>query len=128
MESAVANLVVAGEPAVVASCGKFGQRWAELCDAYGAETVHLEFEWGEKVDPARLDEALAGVGRPARAVFTTQSETSTGVVNDIRALNEVATRARRGARASTPSRGSAPSTCRRTNGGWTWSSRARRSR
>src|SRR6266550_6336563 len=90
MESAVANLVVAGDPAVVASCGKFGQRWAELCDAYGAETVHLEFEWGEKVDPARLDEALAGVGRPARAVFTTQSETSTGVVNDIRALNEVA--------------------------------------
>ena len=89
MESAVANLVVAGEPAVVASCGKFGQRWAELCDAYGAETVHLEFEWGEKVDPSRLDEALAGVGRPARAVFTTHSETSTGVVNDIRALNEV---------------------------------------
>src|SRR5881227_2550844 len=35
MESAVANLVVAGEPAVVASCGKFGERWAELCDAYG---------------------------------------------------------------------------------------------
>jgi aspartate aminotransferase-like enzyme len=88
MESAVANLVVPGEPAVVASCGKFGQRWAELCDAYGADTLHLEFEWGEKVDPGRLDEALAGLGRPARAVFTTQSETSTGVVNDIRALNE----------------------------------------
>jgi aspartate aminotransferase-like enzyme len=91
MESAVANLIVAGEPAVVASCGKFGERWAELCDAYGAQTTHLEFEWGEKVDPAQLDQALAGLGRPARAVFTTQSETSTGVVNDIRALNEVTT-------------------------------------
>ena len=90
LESAVANLVVPGEPALVASCGKFGQRWAELCDAYGAQTVHLEFEWGERVDPGRLDEALAAVGRPVRAVFTTQSETSTGVVNDIRALNEVA--------------------------------------
>ena len=61
MESAVANLVGPGDPAVVASCGKFGQRWAELCDAYGAETLHLEFEWGEKVDPARLD---AGARRP----------------------------------------------------------------
>ena len=91
MESAVANLVAPGEPAAVASCGKFGQRWAELCDAYGAETAHLEFEWGEKVDPAALDEALAGLGRPARAVFATQSETSTGVVNDVKALNEVAT-------------------------------------
>ena len=64
MESAVANLVGPGDPAVVASCGKFGQRWAELCDAYGADTVHLEFEWGEKVDPARLDEALARPGPP----------------------------------------------------------------
>src|SRR5215213_9027998 len=36
MESAVANLVRPGEPALVASCGKFGERWAELCDAYGA--------------------------------------------------------------------------------------------
>jgi len=89
MESAVANLVVADEPAVVASCGKFGERWAEICDAHGAETVHLRFEWGEKVDPRRLDEALAGLGRPARAVFTTQSETSTGVLNDVRALNEL---------------------------------------
>jgi serine---pyruvate transaminase len=90
MESAVANLVSPGEPAVVASCGKFGQRWAELCDAFGADTVHVEFEWGERVDPSRLDQALADLDRPARVVFTTQSETSTGVVNDIRALNDVA--------------------------------------
>jgi serine---pyruvate transaminase len=90
MESAVANLVVPGEPAVVASAGKFGQRWAEMCEAYGAETVHLEFEWGEKVDPGRIDEALGSLNRPARALFSTQSETSTGVVNDVRALADVA--------------------------------------
>jgi serine---pyruvate transaminase len=90
MESAAANLVVPGEPALVASAGKFGQRWAELCDAFGAETTHLEFEWGEKVDPERVGEALAALDRPARALFTTQSETSTGVLNDVRALAEVA--------------------------------------
>jgi aspartate aminotransferase-like enzyme len=91
MESAVANLIGIGDPAMVASCGKFGQRWAEICDAYGAETLHLEFDWGEAVNPSGLDQALAELDRPARAVFVTQSETSTGVVNDIRALNEVAT-------------------------------------
>ena len=48
MESAVSNLVRAGEPAVVASCGKFGERWAELCDAFGADTGHVEFEWGDQ--------------------------------------------------------------------------------
>jgi aspartate aminotransferase-like enzyme len=90
MESAVANLLAPGDVAVVASAGKFGQRWAELCDAYGADTVHLETEWGEKVDPAEVDRALADRGGKAKALFSTQSETSTGVLNDVRALAEVA--------------------------------------
>ena len=90
MESAVANLLAPGDVAVVASAGKFGQRWAELCEAYGADTVHLETEWGEKVDPAEVDRALADRGGKAKALFSTQSETSTGVLNDVRALAEVA--------------------------------------
>jgi serine---pyruvate transaminase len=91
MESAVANLVRPGQPAVVASCGKFGERFGELCDAYGALTLHHQAGWGNKVDPAELDRVLAqepGAG----VVFTTLSETSTGVVNDIRELTEVAHR------------------------------------
>jgi serine---pyruvate transaminase len=91
MESAAANLVRPGEPALVASCGKFGQRWAELCDAYGAATVHWETEWGRKVDPAELDRRLADTPG-VEVVFTTHSETSTGVVNDLRELTEVAHR------------------------------------
>jgi aspartate aminotransferase-like enzyme len=88
MESAVANLVRAGEPALVASCGKFGQRWAELCDAFGADTVHWETEWGRKVDPGELERKLAE-HPDVEVVFTTLSETSTGVVNDIRELTDV---------------------------------------
>ncbi|HET8820537.1 MAG TPA: alanine--glyoxylate aminotransferase family protein [Thermoleophilaceae bacterium] len=91
LESAVANLVRPGEPALVASCGKFGERWAELCEAYGAETIHWETEWGRRIEPAALDEQLAkhdGV----EVVFTTFSETSTGVVNDVHELTEVAHR------------------------------------
>src|SRR5436305_6490873 len=90
MESAVANLVAPGEPAVVAQAGKFGERWGELARAYGAETTELSFEWGEKIDPGRVDEALGALDQPARALFATQSETSTGVLNDVRALADVA--------------------------------------
>jgi serine---pyruvate transaminase len=89
MESAVANLVRPGEPALVASCGKFGERWAELCDAYGARTVHWQTDWGRKVDPAGLDRVL-GEHAGVEVVFTTLCETSTGVVNDVRELTEVA--------------------------------------
>ncbi len=91
MESAVANLVRPGEPALVASCGKFGERWAELCNAYGADTIHWETEWGLKVDPSELDRRL-GENPGVEVVFTTLSETSTGVVNDVRELADVAHR------------------------------------
>jgi aspartate aminotransferase-like enzyme len=92
LESAAANLVRPDEPVLVASCGKFGERWAELCGAYGARTVHWETEWGRKVEPAELDRVLGE--NEAEVVFTTFSETSTGVVNDIRELTEVAHRRR----------------------------------
>jgi serine---pyruvate transaminase len=91
MESAVANLVRPGQPALVASCGKFGERWAELCEAFGAQLLHFEAGWGNRVEPDQLERVLAespGVD----VVFTTLSETSTGVVNDVRALTEVAHR------------------------------------
>jgi serine---pyruvate transaminase len=91
LESAVANLVRPGEPVLAASCGKFGERWFDLCEAYSADTTHWETEWGRKIDPAALDERLAA--NPAiELVFTTFSETSTGVVNDVRELTEVAHR------------------------------------
>jgi aspartate aminotransferase-like enzyme len=89
MESAVANLVRPGEPALVASCGKFGERWKELCDAYGADTRHFDAGWGSRVEPADLERELAQ-NEGVKVVFTTLSETSTGVVNDIQALAEVA--------------------------------------
>ena len=91
MESAVANLTRPDEPALVVSCGKFGERWAELCEAYGAQLVHHDAGWGEKVEPAELDRLL-GENDGVAVVFTTLSETSTGVVNDVKELTEVAHR------------------------------------
>ena len=89
MESAVANLVAPGDPVLVAACGKFGERWGELCDAYGAATVYEDFGLGNKVDPAGVDRLL-GEHSDVKVLYTTLCETSTGVVNDVRALAEVA--------------------------------------
>jgi aspartate aminotransferase-like enzyme len=88
MESAVANLAAAG-PAVVASCGKFGERWVELNEAFGTEFTHFDAGWGNKVEPADLERVL-GENQGTKVVYTTLSETSTGVVNDVQALAEVA--------------------------------------
>ena len=88
MESAVANLVRPGTKVLVASCGKFGERWAELAEAYGADLVHWDAGWGNRVEPADLEQKLAE-NQGVEVVYTTLSETSTGVVNDVQALTEV---------------------------------------
>src|ERR671933_79599 len=88
MESAVANLVRPGTKVLVASSGKFGERWAELAEAYGADLVHWEAGWGNRVEPGELEQQLSE-NDGVEVVYTTLSETSTGVVNDVQALTEV---------------------------------------
>jgi serine---pyruvate transaminase len=83
-EAAVANLVTPGEPHLVVSAGNFGERWASLTRAYGADVDHLRYAWGETPDAADLRERLTE--RPAKAVWLVHSETSTGVVADVQAL------------------------------------------
>src|SRR5947208_9780908 len=83
-ESAVANLVAPGDPHLVVSAGNFGERWVSMLTAYGAEVDVLRYAWGETPD---ADDLRARLGeRQAKAVWLVQSETSTGVVADVRAL------------------------------------------
>ena len=88
MESAVVNLVNPGDKVIVASIGNFGARWLKLTKTWGAEVVALEYEWGTKADPADIKQALAD-NPDAKAVFCQFRETSTGVVNDIKAIGEI---------------------------------------
>jgi aspartate aminotransferase-like enzyme len=82
MESAVVNLCSPGERIVVGTAGNFGERWLKIARAYGLQPLHVDHEWGERLDPVRIAEAAAGAG----AVFVTHSETSTGVVHDVHAI------------------------------------------
>src|SRR5205823_9554925 len=87
-ESAVANLTSPGERQLVLSAGNFGERWAGMVNAFGADLVHVRLDWGETPEPEDLRSALAG--GDVRVVYLTHSETSTGVVCDVQALAAVA--------------------------------------
>jgi aspartate aminotransferase-like enzyme len=91
MESAVVNVVDPGDHVLVASMGNFGERWKKLTATWGAAVTALDYEWGTKAVPADIERALAA--DPAiKAVYVQSSETSTGVVNDIRAIGEIVAR------------------------------------
>ncbi|TMF75660.1 MAG: alanine--glyoxylate aminotransferase family protein [Chloroflexi bacterium] len=94
LESAVANLVSPGDEVVVALCGNFGERFAALASAYGADVVRLEFEWGQPVDAGDLELILQRHPK-ARVVLLTHNETSTGLTNPLRELAQTARSAER---------------------------------
>ena len=80
MESGAANVLSPGDPVLVVSAGYFGERWAAIAKAYGAEVDHLRYAWGEI--PSADDVAARLREREAAILFFTHSETSTGVVID----------------------------------------------
>ena len=88
MESAVVNLLSPGDEALVASCGNFGERWSKIMEAYGVKPTNIFMEWGKIVNPQDIEKALKANPK-IKAVFTTFTETSTGVVNDIAAIGKI---------------------------------------
>ncbi len=88
LESAVANVLSPGDRVLVPVAGYFGERFAKIARAYGADVRTIDYEWGRAVDPADVRAVLAEA--PARAVLIQQSETSTGVIHDVETVARVA--------------------------------------
>ncbi len=85
MDGAVANLLCRGDKVLVIRSGKFGERWAEICEAYGVEVVPIDVRWGDSVTPEIVETKLTE-NRDVQAVFATLCETSTGALHDIETL------------------------------------------
>ncbi len=93
LEAAIVNLISPGDQVLAVTIGAFGDRFAEMARAFGAQVTLVSAPWGQAADPLALEEALA-LTPDARLVLVTHNETSTGVTNDLRTLSEVV-RARR---------------------------------
>ncbi len=88
MEACVTNLLSTREEALVVEGGKFGQRWREICQAFGVKHHVIQLEWGKAVSPHQIAEALDAHPN-VRAVFTQLSETSTGTIYDIEGIAKI---------------------------------------
>jgi len=88
MEAAYSNLMSSHDQPVIAICGKFGQRWLEICKSYKADPVISKVDYGKSIEPLDIKAILKKRTKPA-VVFTTLTETSTGALNDIKSLGEI---------------------------------------
>lgn len=88
MEAGIINFLSPGDRVLVGCNGKFGDRWAEVCEAYGLAVEKVSAEWGKALEPEQFREKLAAdTGKQIKAVILTHSETSTGVLNDLETIN-----------------------------------------
>ena len=88
MEAGIINVLSRGDKVICGDNGKFGERWVKVAKAYGLEVEVIKAEWGQPLDPEAFRSALeADTTKSIKAVILTHSETSTGVINDLEAIN-----------------------------------------
>lgn len=89
METCFMNLVEPGDKVLVCINGVFGKRMHEVASRAGADVTTVEFEWGEAVDPAKVEECL-NANPDINILAFVHAETSTGVRSDAEALCAIA--------------------------------------
>lgn len=89
LEAAAANVIEENDVVVVIVTGAFGDRFAAICETFGANVHRLNVEWGKTCATDQLEDYLKSLQKNVKAVFATYCETSTGVFNPIKDLGRV---------------------------------------
>ncbi len=88
MEAAIINTLSKGDQVICGDNGKFGERWVKVAKAYGLDVKVVKADWGKPLDPNQFKAILQeDTNKKIKAVIVTHSETSTGVINDLKAIN-----------------------------------------
>jgi aspartate aminotransferase-like enzyme len=88
MEASIVNSFCPGDKVLVTYNGKFGQRMQQISEAYGLQVEVLEYGWQVCVNPADIKKKLEQ-DPSIRGVVVTQSETSSGILNDVEAIGKI---------------------------------------
>lgn len=90
MEAAISNLVNEGDKVLSLVIGNFGQRWAKIAEAFGADVETISMPYGQAINPKDLKERLdKDTNKEIKLVTITHNETSTGVTNDLKTLCQI---------------------------------------
>lgn len=85
LEASVQNFFSPGDEVLVASAGKFGERWVEIMKAWGMKATVLTAPYGDVVSPSAVEQALAQ-NPNIKGVFVQASESSTGAQHDVKSM------------------------------------------
>lgn len=87
MEASLVNVLAPGERVLALVHGQFGERYAQIARALGAEVDVIESEWGWVPDPVAIAAKLDTANY--RAIIAVHNESSTGAVTDLAAIGKL---------------------------------------
>ena len=87
MEAALVNIIEPGDKVVVCIHGVFGERMLDIIERAGGKPIIVRAEWGKAIDRRDIESALDS---KSRALAIVHAETSTGVLQDLNGLSELA--------------------------------------
>ena len=85
MDLSAANLIEPGDNVLVINTGYFGDRFSNILERYGANVTQLKAEIGRCPETAEVETTLKS--NHYKLMTITHVDTSTGVLNDIKALS-----------------------------------------
>src|SRR3989338_5577327 len=88
MEASIANFHSTGDEILVVDGGKFGERFTDIAKAFRLNPTVLKVPYGQAVEPQAVQEALKKNPK-LKSVCVELCETSTAVLNDIRAIGQI---------------------------------------
>jgi serine---pyruvate transaminase len=88
MEATIANLFSPGDELVACCNGKFGEMWANLAEDYGLIVHRACTDWERVAEPAEVEATLREYPN-TKAVTIVHADSSTGVLNDVKAVMRV---------------------------------------
>lgn len=90
MEAALVNTLSPGDKVLIVNIGAFGSRFVKIAKAYGLNVDDMKIEEGKAADPKAIEQKLKeDKNKEIKAVVFQQNETSTGVLNDVKAISDV---------------------------------------
>jgi alanine-glyoxylate transaminase/serine-glyoxylate transaminase/serine-pyruvate transaminase len=88
METCFVNLIEPGDEIAVCVHGVFGTRMCDIVNRLEGKLIRIDAEWGRAVDPEAVRRALHG--RSPKVLAVVHAETSTGVLQQLEPLSELA--------------------------------------
>ena len=88
MEAALINFLEPGDEAAVVVGGVFAGRMCEIIERCGGKLTRMDTPWGVPADPDRVRQTLRG--KKIKLLAVVHSETSTGVLQPLEPLRQIA--------------------------------------